>query len=161
MKKNRSTSIIQALTIGTLAGMRSASAPAIACYILSRNRPEELTHSSLRFMESDSLATVLKVLAIGELIVDKLPFTPPRIKSFSVSARVFSGGLSAAAISKAKGNSVIAGAILGSAAAFVATFLFYFLRKKAGEKLNVYDPLLGAFEDALVIGAGLELTRSY
>jgi uncharacterized membrane protein len=160
MKAGGSASILQAISIGILAGMRSASAPAIACHILSKNKLSELTNSSIGFMESESLATVLKVFAVGEFIVDKLPFTPPRIRPAGVTARIISGGLSAAAVSKAKENVVIPGALLGSAAALVSTFAFYFIRKKVGERANVYDPILGGIEDALVIGAGLEMART-
>jgi uncharacterized membrane protein len=161
MESRRSKSIVQTLSIGIIAGMRSASAPAIACYMLSKNKSDELTNSPLKFMKSESLANVLKVLAIGELIVDKLPSTPPRIKPAGVLARVISGSLSAAAISKAKGSSAIAAAILGSTAAFASTFFFYFLRKRTGEKLKIYDQILGTLEDVLVIGIGVELSQSF
>ena len=161
MKSIRSKSIVQVLCVGIIAGMRSASAPAIACHVLSKNKSNELTNSSLKFMESENLATVLKVLAIGELIVDKLPSTPPRIKPAGISARVISGALSTAAISKANRNSAITGAVLGSAAALASTFFFYFLRKKMGEKFKIYDPILGVIEDILVIGTGVELSHSF
>ena len=112
-------------------------------------------------MQSNRLATVLKVLAVGEFIVDKLPFTPPRIKPAGVTARIISGGFSAVIISKAKGNDLIVGVIFGSIGALTSTFAFYFIRKKVGEKINIYDPILGVIEDALIVSAGLELAKSF
>jgi hypothetical protein len=42
--------------------------------------------------------------------------------------------------------------LIGIAAAVASAFGFYHLRKYAGEKLKVADPVLGAVEDGIVIG---------
>ena len=147
----------QAIGLGVLAGMRTASAPAITSHILSHHHSANLEKSLLGFMQSKNVATVLKVLAIGELFVDKLPSTPNRIKPTGVIFRCLAGSLAGASIYKASGNNALQGALLGSAAALGSTFGSYFLRKDTVNKLHAFDPLIGAIEDALVVGAGVGL----
>jgi uncharacterized membrane protein len=149
----------QVVGLGVLAGMRTASAPAIASHILSHHSSGHLSKSSLNFMQSDKMAVVLKVLATGEFIGDKLPFTPNRIKPLGIVFRCLSGSLAGASIYKASGNNALTGALIGTVTAFGSTFGSYFLRKGIVNKFELFDPLIGAIEDALVIGAGIELTR--
>ncbi len=145
----------QALSLGALAGMRSAAAPAITSHILSHHHSNSLTLSKLGFMQSNKVAGVLKVLAVGELIGDKLPNTPNRIKPAGVIFRCLAGSLSGASIYKATGNNPYVGALIGSAAALGSTFGSYYLRKGTVAKTKIMDPIIGALEDALVIGAGV------
>ena len=105
-------------------------------------------------MQNDKVAIALKVFAVGELIGDKLPNTPNRIKPGGIAFRCLSGALAGASIYKASGNNAITGAIIGSVAAFGSTFGSYFLRKDIANRTKIFDPLVGAIEDALVIGAG-------
>ncbi len=147
----------QAIGLGVLAGMRTASAPAIASHILSHHHSANIEKSSLGFMQSKNVATVLKVLAIGELFVDKLPSTTNRIKPAGVIFRCLAGSLAGASIYKASGNNALHGVLLGSIAALGSTFGSYYLRKDTVRKLRVFDPIIGAIEDALVVGAGVGL----
>jgi uncharacterized membrane protein len=93
MKLKISNPFWQVLSLGLLAGMRSASAPAITSHILSSHRSGMLSKSSLGFMQSKNVSNVLKVIAAGELVADKLPFAPNRIKPFSLFARCLAGSL--------------------------------------------------------------------
>lgn len=159
MKLKISQPLWQAVGLGVLAGMRTASAPAITSHILRHHHSANLEKSSLGFMQSKNVATVLKVLAVGELFVDKLPSTPKRIKPAAVIFRCLAGALAGASIYKASGNNILQGAVLGSVAALGSTFGSYFLRKDAVNKFHTFDPLIGAIEDALVVGAGVGLNR--
>jgi len=149
-----SKSFWQALGLGVLAGMRTASAPAIVSHILSHHHSKRLSKSPLRFMQNDNVAVALKIFAIGEVVGDKLPNTPNRIKPAGVTFRCLSGALAGASIYKASGNNAITGAIIGSVVAFGSTFGSYFLRKDVVNRTKVFDPMIGAMEDVLVIGAG-------
>ncbi len=111
-------------------------------------------------MQSKTVANTLKILAIGELIVDKLPSTPNRIKPAGIAFRCLAGALAGASINKATGGKVITGALLGATSAFASTYLSYMLRKTTVKNTGIIDPLIGAIEDALVIGAGIGLTES-
>ena len=160
MKLKTSKPFWQVIGLGIVAGMRTASAPAIAGHILSRHPSGHLSKSYLDFMQSDKVAIVLKVLAAGEFITDKLPSTPNRTKPVGIASRCLSGSLVGASIYKADGNDAYKGALLGAALALASTFASYYLRKITVDKLHIFDPLAGAFEDALVIGAGAGLICS-
>jgi len=149
----------QVIGIGALAGMRSSSAPAITSHILSHHHSRRLEKSPLNFMQSQNVAIVLKIMALGEIVVDKLPATPNRIVTPGVIARCLSGALAGASIYKATGSNAATGALLGAAAAIASTFGSYYLRKGIVKKTKVFDPIVGAIEDAFVIGAGVGLTR--
>lgn len=150
----------QVLGLGVLAGMRSTAAPAIASHILSHHHSKQLEHSPLSFMQSKNLAIALKVMAVGELVIDKLPSTPNRTKPVVIAARCFSGALAGACIYKAANGNLVIGALLGGTVAFASTFGSFFLRKSVVNKSHLMDPLIGAIEDALVIGAGVGLAES-
>ncbi len=111
-------------------------------------------------MQSDKMALLLKVFAVGEFIGDKLPNTPNRIKTAGVAFRCLTGSLAGASIYKVSGNNAITGALLGSVAALGATYGSYFLRKEIVSSTHIFDPIIGAIEDALVIGAGIGLVET-
>ena len=97
----------------------------------------------------------MAVLAVGEALADKLPFMPNRTDPPAVAARAVSGGLSGAAICSSAKRSMLAGALIGAAAAVGATFGAYKLRKWAGEHSHLPHPLIAILEDATVAGCGL------
>ncbi|WP_114938066.1 DUF4126 family protein [Mucilaginibacter endophyticus] len=159
MKLKVSNPIWPVIGIGTLAGMRTLSAPVITTHILSNHPSKRLEKSSLRFMQSTTVAAVLKVLSVTELIADKLPSTPNRIEPAGVAGRGLSGALAGASIYKAVGGKTLTGALIGGAAAIAASYASYYLRKNIVKANHIADPLIGAAEDALVIGAGISLSK--
>ena len=68
-----------AVGFATLAGMRSMSAPAFLSHYLSRQPSSGLAGSSLRLLQKPVTAGLLKAVAAGEIVADKLPGTPDRI----------------------------------------------------------------------------------
>jgi uncharacterized membrane protein len=151
----------QVVGLGALAGMRSASAPAITSHILSHHQhSKKMNKSALNFMQSNAVANALKIAAVAEFVMDKLPSTPNRIKPVILAGRLLSGVLVGASIYKASGNKPVVGAVLGGAAAVASSFGMFFLRKGAVKRLGIFDPIIGAVEDALVVGAGVGLVRS-
>lgn len=149
----------QVIGIGTLAGMRTSSAPAVTSQILSHHHSKRLEKSPLNFMQSKIVANTLTVLSIGEIVADKLPSTPNRTAPAGVIFRGISGALAGASIYKASGNNVWVGSVLGAATAVASTYLSFILRKNAGKKTSIIDPIIGGIEDALVIGAGIGLAQ--
>jgi len=144
----------QVLGIGALAGLRSAAAPAITSHILSHHHSKGLEGTQLNFMQSKITANALKLLALGEVVMDKMPFTPNRIKPAGVAFRCLSGALAGASISKATGGKIGAGALFGAASALAATYISFLVRTSAVKATGIFDPIIGGLEDALVIGAG-------
>ena len=159
MKKKIEKPLWQTVGIGMLAGMRSASAPAITSYILSHHKTKALAKSGLSFMQTNVIANGLKYMAIAEFIGDKLPSAPNRIKPVSVTARCVSGALAGAGIFKASGGNGWLGALLGGSVAIASTYGSFFLRKATVKNSGIIDPIIGALEDALVVGAGVGIAR--
>ena len=141
----------------TLAGMRSMSAPAFLSHYLSRQPHAGLDGSRLRFLQKPATATVLKVLAAGEIVADKLPTTPDRIAPPVLLGRLLSGALVGAAWYRARHGSTLSGGVLGGLTAVAATFVSYALRTGISEKSGVSVALVGVGEDALVLAGGAAL----
>jgi len=160
MGTKSSRSIWQSVALGLVAGLRSASAGAIASHISRRAESDGAENKFVKFMHSGGFDKALKIAAVGELIADKLPFIPARTTPAGLAARVMSGGLSGAAVSKTGGKNVILCALLGSAVAVGATCAFYNFRKTAGSKTGIADPLIALVEDAIVAGVGLALVKT-
>jgi len=160
MRAKFSKSLLQTLSLGLLAGMRTTSAPLIVNQMLRKHPSKKLSKSSLKFMRSEKAGIAFKIFAAGELVGDKLPFTPNRIEPGGIIGRCITGGLSGASIFKANDLNVFIGAFIGSATAFAGTFGSYFLRKTIVKNSNIDDPLIGALEDAFVIGSGMMLIKS-
>jgi uncharacterized membrane protein len=119
-----------------------------------------LDNKFAKFVQSDGFNTALTIMAIGELIADKLPFIPARTTPAGLAALIISGGVSSAAVSKATGKDMIFYGLLGSAVAVGVTYAFYHLRKTAGNKTGIADPLIALVEDAMVAGIGITLLKT-
>lgn len=150
----------QVITLGLLAGMRAMSAPAISSRMLSKVHSKRLKNSPLKFMQSDTTANVLSVMAIGEFVGDKIPSAPNRISPPALIGRCISGALSGAGIYKASGGNAYTGALLGGVTAIAATFGSFFLRKNMVKHSHLIDPIIGSIEDAIVLGTSLSLAET-
>jgi uncharacterized membrane protein len=147
MKRNAN---LKAIAIGIIAGIRSMSAPAIASTYLAAGKNS--ADSRFGILASPAATTLLKLLAAGEIIADKLPIVPARVSAAPLIARVASGAISAAVACAASRKRVALGAALGGIAALVGVVGFYVLRRTIASKTNLPDPMLGVAEDARVIG---------
>jgi uncharacterized membrane protein len=150
-----------ALGFAALAGSRATSGPAFLSQFLSQQAlAPGLANSPLRFLAKPGVATALKFLIGGEVVGDKLPNTPDRIVPQQLATRAASGALVGATLYKSKGGSLVSGALVGALGAVAATYLTFYLRKTISEKTNTDTGLIGAGEDALVLGLGAALAKS-
>ncbi|MGN6639692.1 MAG: DUF4126 family protein [Mucilaginibacter sp.] len=159
MKTIQFQTIWQVIGLGTIAGMRSMSAPAVAAYML-RNEPIPFDDLILKLIRSEKFTKIITILAAAELIADKLPFAPARIKPASIMVRSITGALSSMLIAKENNDDKKTAGRIGLVAAIVSTFAFYYLRRETGKKLKIDDYLLGITEDILAAGLGLSLIQS-
>jgi uncharacterized membrane protein len=136
--------------IGLMAGLRSMTAPAIVSRAAAyRDLP--MGGSGLKILGSAVSASVLMLLAAGEIVADKLPFIPKRTDPGPLAARIVSGALCGAAICSAKRRSVAAGGILGGFAAIGGAFLGYHLRRHAVQNGLLPDLVCALIEDAVAV----------
>jgi uncharacterized membrane protein len=90
-----------------VAGLRSLTAPAVVAWGAHLGWLN-LHGSPLAFMGSTAAVTIFSLLALGELIADKLPMIPKRTAPGPLLARVVTGGLCGACLCAAVGNSLLA-----------------------------------------------------
>ena len=139
--------------MGTISGLRSASGPAFVSRAASRGGLD-LGGTRLAFLGSPSLSKALTLMALGELVGDKLPATPSRTALPSLLARAASGGLVGAALFVSEGRRAATGAALGAPAAVAAAFAGEGLRTLVGRKTGPPDPVVALAEDAVVLLVG-------
>lgn len=150
----------KAFGLGVIAGMRSMSAPALISHFLNKVPADSLQGSPLRFMQSSSVSTGLKLLAVTEIIADKLPNTPNRIAPPVLLVRGLSGALVGLTLNQANGEPKFTGAILGGIGAIAASYGFFYLRKNLSKSTNCPDLVWAVLEDALMIAAGISLAKA-
>lgn len=137
--------------IGIVAGLRTLTAPAVVSWA-ARLGWLHLGDTGLAFLGSAVAPWILSVLAVGELINDKLRKTPSRKAPAPFAARIASGALSGAALGAAS-QALTAGLVAGALGAVVGTLVGYEVRKRlaiaAGKDLPI-----ALLEDAVaVLGA--------
>jgi uncharacterized membrane protein len=139
--------------IGFLAGLRSLTPPAVVAWAahlgwLHVGRP-------FSWIGSTASVLILSVLALAELVADKLPKTPNRTAPPGLIARIVTGGFTGACLAVSAGGGVIPGALLGIAGALVGTFAGYKARTGMVKALAAPDLYVALVEDLICIGGSL------
>ena len=145
---------VLALGIGIVAGLRSLIAPAVVAWGAHLSWLN-LHGSPLAFMGSTTAVAIFSLLAIGELVVDKLPMTQKRTAPAPLMARIVTGGLCGACLCAATGQLLFAGALLGGIAGLIGAFLGFSIRRRLD--LRIKDFVVAVCEDVVAIGMALFL----
>jgi uncharacterized membrane protein len=140
-----------AVGIGVVAGLRSLMAPAVVSWAAHLGWLN-LHDSPLAFMGSTLAVAIFSLLAIGELIADKLPKTPKRTAPAPLFARILMGGLCGAGLYVSANQSLFSGALFDGIGAVIGAFGGYEIRRRLGNKLNLKDIFIALFEDLIAIG---------
>ena len=93
---------------------------------------------------------------MGELIADKLPFTPSRLKPGPLASRVLSGAVCGATIYGVAERPLAEGGVLGGVGAIAGALAGYYTRKRLSDRMP--DIGIALLEDALAIGGGIVIT---
>jgi uncharacterized membrane protein len=91
--------------------------------------------------------------AVSELIADKLPFTPSRLKAGPLASRIVSGAVCGAVIYGVVEQPLQEGAVLGGLGAIAGAFAGYHMRRRLSRDLP--DLGIAVLEDTFAIGAGV------
>ena len=140
-----------AVGIGLVAGLRSLTAPAVVSWAAHLGWLN-LHNSPLAFLGSIITVAIFSLLAIGELIADKMPRTPNRTSLVPLLARILMGGLCGAALCASANQSLLLGALLGGMGAVIGAFGGYEIRRRLVSKLNANDIFIAIPEDLIAIG---------
>jgi uncharacterized membrane protein len=115
--------LVFCLLLGCLTGLGSLTPPAVVCWAAYLGWLN-LTGTKLAFMDRPITLILLTLLAVAELIADKLPKTPARTAPPGLIARVVLGCLCGVALATSEGGKLPVPAIVGVAGALVGTFVW-------------------------------------
>lgn len=152
--------LLLAFLIGVIAGSHTMTAPTVVAWAANRHWLN-LDNSLLAFMGSTAAVAVFTLLALGELIIDKLPSTPSRTKLPGLVGRGVLGGLSGACIATSGGQSMVIGAVLGMAGGLAGAFAGYEARTRLVRSLRAPDLVIALFEDLVAIVGGLLIVSRF
>ncbi len=147
------------LGIGFTNGLRTLTPVAVLCWG-ARLGWLPLAQTPFAFLAKPVSLGVFSALAVGELIGDKLPKTPPRTDAFPLIARIGFGAGVGLALASVAGRPLWAGGLLGGLGALAGTFAGFYARRALTKGAGLPDLPVALAEDALTIsGAYLIASR--
>lgn len=141
-----------AAALGVVAGMRSQLP--LALLSLAAQQRNDLQQALPEILSSPTVRALLLVSAAGEIVVDKLPFTPSRLLPGSLVVRTGLGGLAGALLARSAGLPPRLGVLSGAAGALVGSYAGYTVRAGLGRVTGLPDPLFAALEDVAAVALG-------
>jgi uncharacterized membrane protein len=147
------TVLLLCFLLGCVAGLRSLTAPAVVCWAAHLGSLH-LAGSKLAFMGYPGTLAFFTLLAVVELIADKLPKTPSRTAPPGLIARIVFGGLCGVALAISAGGNLIIAATVGVIGALFATFAGYNIRHALVLRGHLPDLAVALVEDVIAIAGG-------
>lgn len=147
------TTCLRAATLGFVGGLRSLT-PLTLLDWTKETTPEREGSGVEAVLSSPATRFLTTALAIGELVGDKLPFVPSRLKPAPLMGRAVLGAQAGIGICRRYNQPPIFGAVLGAAGATVGSYAGSYFRTSLAKKFHIPGPLLGVVEDGIAIGLG-------
>jgi uncharacterized membrane protein len=144
-----------AFLIGAVAGLR-AMTPLAAVTWAAHLGWLRLGNTPLAFLAHTAAPYIASLLAIGELIADKLPTTPSRKAPPGFIARIAVGAFSGAALGWSS-DAAVGGGIAGAAGAVFGTLLGYEFRSRLVKATGGKDLPIALLEDAIAVAAAFAI----
>jgi uncharacterized membrane protein len=145
-------SLLLALLLGVVAGLRTMTAPALVSWAAHMGWLD-LNGTWLAFIGNTWVRWILTLFALVELVIDQLPSTPSRTVPVQFGARIVTGSFSGAAIG-AGSAAMFGGLLAGIAGAVIGTLGGSAGRARLAAAFGNDHP--AAFiEDAVAIGAAV------
>ena len=143
---------VLALLIGVVAGLRALTAPAAASWgaylgVL------HVQDTALSFMAATVTPYILTVLALAELVTDKLPMTPSRKVPMQFGTRLVTGAWAGGTFGAA-GGALFIGLALGAIGAVIGTFGGAAMRSAMASAFGRDTPA-ALTEDLIAIGSSV------
>jgi uncharacterized membrane protein len=144
------TWLIAVPLLGLVSGMRSMTAMAVLCWFAHRG-DLSLDGTWASWAGRLMTAIIFTVLALAELIADKLPKTPNRTAPGPLLARVVMGGLVGAIVAAGLNGSEFEGIILGVGGALIGAFGGFLVRREIVMRVGSKDWPVALVEDLSAI----------
>lgn len=149
-----SVTLLFCFLIGCIVGLRSLTAPAVICWGAHLGWLH-FGGAKLAFIGHRATLILFTLLALVELVSDKLPKTSPRTKGPGLIARILFGAFCGAALAASAGGNLLIAAVIGIAGAMAGTFGGYNVRHALVAKAHLPDFAVALAEDAVAIAGGL------
>ncbi|WP_343602784.1 DUF4126 family protein [Mycobacterium sp.] len=146
--------LLLALLVGVVAGLRPLVAPAVIAWAAALHWIN-LDRTWVSWLSQPVTVAVLSVVAVAELVVDKLPATPRRTAAVPFVARIILGAFAGAVIGTAWAytwtalGAAVVGAVLGTVGGYRAR-----TRLVAG---HGHDLPIALLEDAVAVLGGVAI----
>jgi uncharacterized membrane protein len=141
----------RAAALGALSGMRSTAGLTALTFPRRKRRARG---RAARMLATKALRRLVPIAAAGEMIADKLPFTPDRTAPLPLVGRAVFGAIAGGIIASEERGSPVLGAALGAVTAVTVAHIAYHVRKYAHDRLSIPDMAVAGAEDALVLTIG-------
>lgn len=148
----------RAAFMGVAAGMRSQVPIALLAWQKWGTGPSPQQRPPGLF-GSPAVRALVTALAAGELVGDKLPATPSRLRPAPFLGRLAFGALAGGLLATRAGGQAMAGAAAGGTGAVIGTIAFGEARVALTRLTGLPDPLWAVAEDAVAVALGLAALR--
>lgn len=146
--------LLIAFCLGGLTGLRTFTPLTVLAWTLHMHKMSILG-SSLHFLHTTPAVIVLTMFAVGELIGDKWPRTPSRLKPAGLIGRIIFGFMCGAVSGQAWGANWEICAGVGLAGAIVGAFVGYEVRRGWRHTLHTPDLIVALIEDVVAVGGSI------
>ena len=152
-------SLLAAFGLGAVTGVRSMIGLAFfSDRAEGTSKKQAKDNPALALLRMPQAAPIIKVMAAGEVVMDKMPFMPARTDLVPLMGRAALGALVGAAISKDKW---IQGGVVGALGAVISAYAAYHIRKTLHDDRHIPNVVLGMVEDAVVLKAADAIVQQY
>jgi len=142
--------LLFAFLIGFFGGLRALTAPAVTAWAVHLGWLR--LEGSLSLIGSLPSVVILTLLAVAELVADKLPKTPKRTNLGPLVFRMITGGFSSMAICASAHQLLVIGALVGVLGAIAGAFAGYEIRHRLVEAFGLPDFGVAVAEDLVAVG---------
>jgi len=147
------TVLILSFLIGLFTGSRSSTPIAIVAW--AERAGWIAAPRYFAWIGALPVAIIFTVLAIVEIVYDKLSWAPPRTAPPGLTARIVMGAVTGVCVAATGTQSAAAGAIAGVVGALVGTFGGFQLRTRLVKSMHAPDFVIAIAEDLVTIGGSL------
>ncbi len=144
---------IRAAVLGFASGGRAVAPLAVESWFVETGRMQGMQLPA-KLLRRKPVAYALLLGALGEMGVDKLPFTPDRTQGGSVAGRATSGAICGAVLFSSERRQPFVGAAIGAVTAILGAYTLFVARREVASR-GLADPIVGLCEDIAVVGASV------
>jgi len=142
--------------LGFATGLRSMTPMAVLCWYAYLG---QLSADWAPWISRPSVAIVFTILAVGELVADKMPWIPDRISPAPLVWRILMGGFAGAIAATAMQGPGLEGVLLGIIGVLIGAFGGHMLRRDLVQKMEWKDWHVALLEDLIAIASAIYALR--